>query len=150
MGFILSQSWVKCQPVRAWKSTHQPRNQNFVKILRGKNRSCFLVFFSILGTLNGLIWWNKKKFEYFHLTWDSRFYRQMLLTWSISNWSTLNAGSSLRQCCHGNTIIFIFILFFVQQGKNSWTIIAFNYITMNFRNMYCRYVVLHFVSFDLN
>jgi hypothetical protein len=33
--------------------------------------------------------------------------------------------------------------------QNSWKIIAFNYITMNFRNMYCRYVVLHFVSFDL-
>jgi hypothetical protein len=34
-------------------------------------------------------------------------------------------------------------------AKNSWKSIAFNYITINFRNMYCRYIVLHFVSFDL-
>jgi hypothetical protein len=64
----------------------------------------------------------------------------------ISNWSTLNAGSRLRQCCHGNTTI----LNFFEHTKNSWKIIAFNYITMNFRIMYCRYVILNFVSFDLN
>jgi hypothetical protein len=42
-------------------------------------------------------------------------------------------------------------LTFVQHGhgKNSRKIVAFNYITMNFRNVYCRYVVLDFVSFDL-
>jgi hypothetical protein len=67
----------------------------------------------------------------------------------ISNWSTLNAGSRLRQCCHGNTTILNFIYFFEQRAKNSWKIIAFNYITMNFRIMYCRYVILHSVSFDL-
>jgi hypothetical protein len=65
------------------------------------------------------------------------------------NWSTLNAGSRLRQCCHGNTIILIFIIVFAQHAKNSWTMVAFNYITINFRNMYCRCVVLNFVSFDL-
>jgi hypothetical protein len=71
------------------------------------------------------------------------------LTWSISNWSTLNAGSHLRQWCHGNTINLILIIFFVQHVKNRWKIIAFNYITLNFRNIYCRYVVLHFGIFDL-
>ena len=71
------------------------------------------------------------------------------LTWSISNWPTLNAASRLRQCCHGSMTHLIFIIFFVKHTKNSWKIIAFNYITMNFRIMYCRYVILHFVSFDL-
>jgi hypothetical protein len=71
------------------------------------------------------------------------------LSWSISNWSTLNAGSRLRQCCDGNRINLIFIIFFVQHAKNSWKIIAFNYITMNVLKKKSRYVVLHFVSFDL-
>jgi hypothetical protein len=88
-----------------------------------------------------------------HAATPRMYFPNIDLTWSISNWLTLNlwlnAGSRLRHCCHGNTINLIFIIFFVQHAKNSWKIIAFNYITMNFRNMYCRYVVLHFVSFDL-
>ena len=42
-----------------------------------------------------------------------------------------------------------FLVFFVQHAKNRCTDYCFNYITLNFRNLYCRYVVLHFVSFDL-
>ena len=84
-----------------------------------------------------------------HAATPRMYFPNIYLTWSVSNWSTMNAGSRSRQCCHSNTINLNFIIFFVQHAKNSWKIIAFNYITMNFRNMYCRYVVLHFVSFDL-
>jgi hypothetical protein len=84
-----------------------------------------------------------------HAATPGMYFPNIDLIWSISNWSTLNAGSPARKCCHGNTINLIFIIFFVQHAKNNWKIIAFNYITINFWNMYCKYVVLHFVSFDL-
>jgi hypothetical protein len=50
-----------------------PAKSVFCKNLTKKESQQLFSIFSIVGTLNGLIWWNKKKFEYFHLTWDSRF-----------------------------------------------------------------------------
>jgi hypothetical protein len=50
-----------------------PAKSGFCKNLTKKKSQQLFSNFSIVGTLNGLIWWNKKKFEYFHLTWDSRF-----------------------------------------------------------------------------
>jgi hypothetical protein len=50
-----------------------PAKSGFCKNLtKTKSQQLFSIF-SIVGKLNGLIWWNKKKFEYFHLIWDSRF-----------------------------------------------------------------------------
>jgi hypothetical protein len=49
-------------------------------------------------------------------------------------------------------LILNFFIFFVQNGKNAKNcskISAFNYTKMNLRNIYCRYVIFHFVSFDL-
>jgi hypothetical protein len=61
-----------------------------------------------------------------HAATPRMYFPNIDLTWSISNWLTLNlwlnAGSRLHQCCHGPMTCYI------------------NYITMNFRNMYCRYV----------
>jgi hypothetical protein len=85
-----------------------------------------------------------------HAATPRMYFPNIDLTWSIIVIDQhLNAGSRLRQCCHGNTINLIFIIFFVQHSTNSWKIIAFNLITMNFRNMIMYYVVLHFASFDL-
>jgi hypothetical protein len=47
--------------------------------------------------------------------------------------------------------IFKKIYIFFTKRKNNWKISTFNYTTINFQNIYCRYiyVILHFVSFDL-
>jgi hypothetical protein len=50
-----------------------PAKSGFCKNLTKTKSQQLFSSFSIVGTLNGLIWWNKKKFEYFHLIWDSRF-----------------------------------------------------------------------------
>jgi hypothetical protein len=75
-----------------------------------------------------------------HAATPRMYFPNIDLTWSISNWSILNAGSRLRQCCHGNTINLIFIIFFVQHAKNSWKIIAFNYIGL-YNNEFPEYVL---------
>jgi hypothetical protein len=55
------------------------------------------------------------------------------------------------KCCHDNTIFlhFKFFYIFCTKLQNSWKIRTFNYTTINFRNIYCRYIILHLVSFDL-
>jgi hypothetical protein len=50
-----------------------PAKSVFCENLTKKKSQQLFSIFSIVGTLDGLIWCNKKKFEYFHLTWDSRF-----------------------------------------------------------------------------
>ena len=45
----------------------------FCKDLTRKESQQVFSIFSTIGTLNGLFWQYKKKFEYFHLTSDSRF-----------------------------------------------------------------------------
>jgi hypothetical protein len=56
-----------------------PAKSEFCKNLPKKKSQQLFSIFCIVVTLNGLIWWNKKKFEYFHLTWDSRFLHAVAL-----------------------------------------------------------------------
>jgi hypothetical protein len=56
-----------------------PAKSGFCKNLTKKQSQQLFSIFSIVGTLNGLIWWNKKKFEHFHLTWDTRFSQAVAL-----------------------------------------------------------------------
>jgi hypothetical protein len=56
-----------------------PAKSGFCKNLTKRKSQELFSIFSIVGTLNGLIWWNKKKFECFHLTWDSRFLQAVAL-----------------------------------------------------------------------
>jgi hypothetical protein len=74
-----------------------PAKSGFCKNLtKKKSQQLFSIFF-IVGTLNGLIWWNKKKCEYFHLTWDSRFLQAVALNGCIHIRCTL---SKLNDCTH--------------------------------------------------
>jgi hypothetical protein len=62
-----------------------PAKSGFCKNLTKKKSQQLFSIFSIIGTLNGLIWWNKKKFEYFHLTsQDSRFLQAVALNMKYS------------------------------------------------------------------
>jgi hypothetical protein len=61
------------------KTNSLPAKSGFCKNLTKKKSQQPFSIFSIVGTLNGLIWWNKKKFEYFHLTWDSQFLQAVAL-----------------------------------------------------------------------
>jgi hypothetical protein len=41
-----------------------------------------------------------------HAATPRMYFPNIDLKWSISNWSPLNAGSHLRQCCHGHRILY--------------------------------------------
>jgi hypothetical protein len=73
------------------------------------------------------------------------FSKHWSLTWSISNWSTLNAGSRLRQCWHGNKVILILILFFYNTAKIAvWLLLKYNNECSGFLELWFK------VKFNLN
>jgi hypothetical protein len=82
------------------KITSLPAKSGFCKNLTEKKSQQLFSIFSIVRTLNGLIWWNKKKFEYFHLTWDSRF----LQADALKRAKKYFRSSTKRVCwCQGRT-----------------------------------------------
>ena len=59
-------------------------------------------------------------------------------TSEMANTEPAGSCSSVAMAC--------FYILFVQNGK---IVSTFDYTTLNFRNIYCRYVILHFVCFHL-